>query len=630
MGEQSNGTNSNPDSRNWASLIHNRKAHDRKIFLGCDTETYYDGPHKGLRSIQVYGRDELGISYERFFEAQSYGSTDILIRMDICKQFFDWLESLDADCDMYFFNIAFDASQFIYYLCKHSGYEFDYDTTMTWQLKKGRVAVLESEQRLYTINIRTFRGRLIHMVDCANFLPGSTLNRACKDWIGKEKVALKSKRFAKSRTEGIERTYAMEDARLTYELAEALKSQGVIEGHKNVTIAGRTIRHFQEYLKDEFGLGFDEYFYPGLDKEQIEAVKEEFEEWLRPSVRGGITMAVHTGLFEDCTHIDARSMYPTQCVKPTIPVGPLLFEEPDFPHFKIVFPSGFFRLKEGRIPYFQWRSKLQTARYHWLHEYLPGEYVHDCYLDGSLALWEDEWEIIQESYECIDAQIDGTIYIRAVENVPLERYVRMLYKGKSENVGSVKLYYKILLNALYGKFLSRPDGTVIHYVNGERVKISEDDRRTYYLPLGSWIAKGGRVQLYRAMSSIPADDVLYCDTDSIIYKGSKAPDAVIGKELGQWGVEAEHVTAWVVGPKAYQESFKDPREPAPAGLVGSRTLTKCAGMPRDIAETLSFMSLHEGLQVACYKPRRDPLTMAINIEPTTFEVSTRAQIFKSR
>ena len=86
------------------------------------------------------------------------------------------------------------------------------------------------------------------MIDTANFLPGSTLNRACRDWIGKEKVHLDSKRFRKAPTVGIERVYAMEDAKLTYELSQALIEQGVIEGHRVVTIAGRTIRHFQDYL----------------------------------------------------------------------------------------------------------------------------------------------------------------------------------------------------------------------------------------------------------------------------------------------------------------------------------------------------------------------------------------------
>lgn len=605
------GTTSKEDSKNSDS-------NTTKCWLGCDTETYYDGECKGLLSIQVYGR--LGsIEISRLFTATTYNAPDLIVRLDICKQFFDWLETFNVDVDIAFFNIDFDMSQMILYLCRYSNYEFVYDDKKYWYLPKGHIQILESETNMYSVVFRTFKGRLIHMADLANFLPGVSLDAACKSWIGRGKVAIESKRFEKRPPKGIEIEYSMEDAHLTYDLMMELRKEGIIENQRTVTIAGRTIRHFQDYLMENHRCTFDEYFYPGMSKEEILECKARIEEIMRPSVRGGMTMAVHTGMFRHCRHIDARSMYPTQCVRPWIPVGEILDEKPDGPCFELVFPSGFFVLKDGKIPYFQWRSHWQCDRYHFLNEYEPGEYVKDAMLDGSLCLWGEEWEIIQEAYDCSEVEISKRYYIRAVENIALKPYIDMLYIGKKTTTGSRKLTFKALLNSLYGKFLSRPDGTVIHYVNGERVKVEENDRRTYYLPLGSWIAMGGRVQLYRAMSSIPVDDVLYCDTDSIIYKGDKDPDVSIGPDLGQWAIEGEDLDAWIVGPKAYQERYPD-------GTIN----TKCAGMPKAVAATLPFGDLREGLECPCFKPRRDPLTLAINIEPTVFTVSTRATIFKSR
>ena len=156
-------------------------------------------------------------------------------------------------------------------------------------------------------------------------------------------------------------------------------------------------------------------------------------------------------------------------------------------------------------------------------------------------------------------------------------------------------------------------------MDGKRIKVEENDRNTYYLPLGMWIAAMGRVTLFKAMSSIDADDVLYCDTDSIIYKGDKTPNVKIGKWLGDWGVEAEDVSAYIVGPKTYQELEKD-----------GKLTTKCAGMPKDIIKQQTWLSIYEGLTIQCRKPRRDQLTWAINFEETEFTISTRAQIFKSR
>lgn len=74
------------------------------------------------------------------------------------------------------------------------------------------------------------------------------------------------------------------------------------------------------------------------------------------------------------------------------------------------------------------------------------------------------------------------------ENVVLKSYVNMLYEGKKNNKGAKRLYYKYLLNALYGKFLTRPDGITIDYFEemGEwkRVKLASE-KSTYYLPLGN-------------------------------------------------------------------------------------------------------------------------------------------------
>ena len=63
----------------------------------------------------------------------------------------------------------------------------------------------------------------------------------------------------------------------------------------------------------------------------------------------------------------------------------------------------------------------------------------------------------------------------------------------------------------------------------------------------------GRVTLMSKIISIPSENFLYCDTDSMIFKGKEMPDIHIGKELGDWSVEKEHVKVNVVGAKTYQE-----------------------------------------------------------------------------
>lgn len=515
----------------------------------------------------------------------------------------------------------FDVSQFLYYMTttadyniKHVGEEDRYTT------KKGDMCILESDRNMYSVSFRTkSNGRLIWMVDIANFLPGSSLNSACAGWLGDQKVEIESKKFLKKLPTPIEQKYAMKDADLTYRLFVELNKVGVIEGQKFVTIAGRTMHHFKEHLMTNYGLTFDQYFFKSDDLQFINNQKALYESLLRPSTRGGMCMAVHTGMFTHCNHIDARSMYPTQGHKDYIPTGEMLFEKPGGKYTSMIYPIGYFRVKEDKLPYFQWRTKAQCARYVLDDVYEPGNYVKNCTLDGSYGIWQEEWEVIKRNYDIEDLDIEKQYYFELEKNTALKSYFEEVYMGKMNNTGSVKMFYKYLLNSLYGKFLSNPDGVSIDYIDGQRIKVEEHERTTFYLPIGMWIAMGGRVDLFNAMNSIDSADVLYCDTDSIIYKGNKMPNVNIGKYMGDWSLEAEDIDVNIIGPKTYQELSKD-----------GTLITKCAGMPRDIIAQQTWGSVYEGMTVQCRKPRRDPITWAINFEETEYTVSTRASIFRGR
>lgn len=510
-----------------------------KNFIGIDTETYYEGNAKGLKSIQIYGMID-GQIKSIYMLPNSFTMPDHLIRKELASKFFGFFEQLASDTEVAFFNIDFDISQVLQYMVNNAGYDIKHiGDPKRFNITKGEMSILESERNMYSVTFRTkAKGRLIRMIDLANFLPASSLDSAAESWLGENKVKLESKKFPKCMPTEEEKVYSMKDAELTYKLFMELRASGVIEGQKYVTIAGRTLGHFRQFLKDEYEISLDEYLFMTSDSNEIAKQKDVFEEILRSSTRGGMCMAVHTGVFEHCTHIDARSMYPTQCVRPLIPGGPLLTAPPPGPYTYVVFPKGYFKLKPKKLPYFQWRKKLQCIHFAFETMYEPGEYVKDCVLDGTYGLWEEEWKIVLENYDTWDIDDSKKVYFEMRENIALKRYISILYEGKNTNTGSKKLYFKYLLNSLYGKFLSRRQGVAIDYVDGKRVKVEENDRNTYYLPLGMWIAMMGRVTLFKAMSSIDSDDILYCDTDSIIYKGDKHPNVNIGKQLGDWGVEA--------------------------------------------------------------------------------------------
>lgn len=327
--------------------------------------------------------------------------------------------------------------------------------------------------------------------------------------------------------------------------------------------------------------------------------------------------AVHKGIFQHCHHIDARSMYPTQMHRDFIPSGRITLNEPDYPHFTIYYPVGYFILKKDRIPYLQFRRKSQCTQYQYLTENNPSDYVKDCFLDGTYPLWDAELELMRDTYDFINVNLDKKIYIGKIPNTILKPYIQELYDGKKNNTGTKRYYYKILLNSLYGKFLSRPDGVIISYADGYRHKEDDIDRPTYYLPLGLWIAMMGRVTLHRVMSQIPYENVLYCDTDSVIYTGDVHPDVHIGKEMGDWSIENDDFTANVVGAKTYQELNDD-------GTV----ITKCAGLSSIILPTVKFGELRIGAKYNVLKSHRDKDDWSISLRKTVFEISDRLSILR--
>lgn len=581
------------------------------IVYGCDTETYSIPTLDvyGLKSIQVYSNLD-----SHYFTASNYMTDDESIRYEICSKFFGWLETLSGKITLAFFNLDFDFSQMVKWLVTQSGYEYSEEDSNRWK-KERSWSLLESE-KIYKVTLNIHRGLTVVMVDIANFLTSTTLDKASREWVGEHKVPIAVKVFPKWQPSPIERKYAMKDAELTYKLFRSLQKNEVVEGLRYVTIAGRTIGHFKEYLKKTYGCSFNQFCYLTDDKELVRQYNLEWETVLRPSNRGGCCMAFHKGLFHNCIHIDATSHYPSRMSEDYIPMGNVLYEPPEGRYTTIVYPSGYLKLKEGKLPYIQWNSKGKCILYSWLKEYDAGEYVEDCCLNGSHAFWSDEWEIIKECYDFYDVTITKTVYVRMTENVQLKSYIRMLFEGKKNNVGTKRYYYKILMNSLYGKFLSRPDGKKITYEHGERETVEENDRSMFYLPLGSWIAMRGRVILFQLMLKLDPSHVLYCDTDSIIYNGPVDPTTDIGKELGQWTKEAQGIDVWIVGPKTYQE------------VRDGKTITKCAGLNDDVRAEIGFTELRENDMYLVKRAVRDKESWAKNVKIQPYVINTRASILR--
>ena len=589
-------------------------------YYGIDTETYNQGG-LGLKSIQIYGENEqkyIAITSDLVHES------DEKIRYHLLDQLFDFFESRENDATFYFFNLTFDFSQMEKYFVEK------YEQSDEYYLKKGECNILQSPNRMYSVKFRTkSRGRLICFYDLW-LLTASSLNASAKAFVGDVKIFIDDKNFEKTVPSPTEQKYAMKDAELTFKLAMALKNIHGFDLTEKMTIGARSLALFDEVVKAN-GDGIDiagiRCPTPGPSAKNLHEYFEIkpkdiriFENMVRRSTRGGICQAFQTGIFKKCIHIDIHSAHPSQMVK-SIPYGPILDEKPEGSYVTVVYPDGVFVLKPGGLRMMSFTSKANCLRYKYITENEPGVLAVDFALDGSYGIWQDEYDLIISQYD-----FDGDIkkyYFKSRIDPRLSSLVKTLYHAKEIAEGARRNVYKYLLNSLYGKFLTRPDGEKIAYTIDDgkviRRKVKDDTRKPVALPLGSWIASQTRVQLMTTALKVRNynRNLLYCDTDSLIFREYEGweKDIPIGDNLGDWGIESKPEKVNVVGPKTYQE------------VIDGKTITKCAGLSHNVSDLIPFGELKEGLEATRLKAERDPETLAISLNVRPFTVSTKPQLY---
>lgn len=353
-------------------------------------------------------------------------------------------------------------------------------------------------------------------------------------------------------------------------------------GNRKMTAASNAFT----YLKDMKGKDWKRLF-PTLEF--------ELDYQIRAAYRGGYCIVGPAAVGDVGAGIvlDKNSMYPDKMRNCLLPYGePVSFKgryEHDnrFPLYVQRLRCAF-HVKHSFLPTIQLKHNIG---------YMATEYLKESRdSDGNLeiidlTLTSIDLEIFLEHYDVYGLEYLGGWKFMASKEL-LKDYVDYWYKVKEEatlsgNVG-MRTLAKLMLNSCYGKFGKRGIGTskipymgedeVVHYKQSE-----EEEQGLEYIPIACFITAYARQDIIR-MGQQYYDRLLYIDTDSLHLLGEEIPaDLDIDKSrLGAWDVETKFDRARYIRAKTYIED------------VGGKLIVKCAGMPKQCKESVTWENFQPG------------------------------------
>lgn len=350
-----------------------------------------------------------------------------------------------------------------------------------------------------------------------------------------------------------EKEYCFNDTKILMEILVIMNNRDDKDFWNSCSMASYSMRRM---LKSCFPRAIKPYkkfreLYPELEEEETE--------FLRKTVGGGITYAPEKYQFVDINqkigHIDAHQMHPTQMASKPFPYGyGEYFTGPPTKLFKYI------NACHIKISY-------SNVKLHSIISLIGINFIED----RELWVWDFEIPTMKKVYVDLEIEyIDGYAY--QARFAPFRKYVKQNYDdrlvARRNNDPFGTLFYKLLNNSSYGKFLEKPHNQIfaniidpLGMINSDIIDKDEEEQKVNakytYLPVGSCIPAYSRVQLIETALLFGWENVVYFDTDSIFFIWNKHTKKVyesldLEDHLGGWALEEICDRGQFTAPKRYK------------------------------------------------------------------------------
>lgn len=364
--------------------------------------------------------------------------------------------------------------------------------------------------------------------------------------------------------------YCIRDTEIVMEAIQVVKTKLKNDGiniKRLFTINQIAINYLLRELKDE--LKDENVMFANPERNQVHPTNRP--QYVHSAYRGGRAEAFQTGSWEKATYIDINSLYPyaaTQIRFPDLSTEATIRNPLDFYTIEQLLKyQGVIKCmmknesnRVGLLPLYQERHGNYYPR--------PGQYMI-----GTWTLPEIK-AAINNGYTLIEADT-AIIYADAQEN-PFYTIMNRLYQKRIQEKDAFDRYfYKCLMNCGIGKLgQHRVNQKIVvddimkapeYYKNGydsirgiqgyQYIYIKTDvypKRKPYYAPIiPATITAQARIIMNQHMLKLKSDDLLYTDTDSIIFTGDNLKYYDIGDGLGQFSVVGKDKPVVIYGNKTY-------------------------------------------------------------------------------
>lgn len=481
-------------------------------------------------------------------------SNDVKIFHSIADTFKFLLTLKNKYTVIYYHNLKFDGSFWLYYLITH-GFKHAYNKNTQEFLEEKDMPkfsfryLISNEGQWYCITIKSHKNQVIELRDSLKLLPFSV--KRIGESFGTEHKKLemeyKGKRFAGCEITPEEQEYIKNDVLVVKEAIEIMYK----DGHKKMTIGSCCLQEFKRIHRAELSCMYEQLF-PNLFELSLDKEKYGFDNmgsYILSSYKGGWCYVVPEKtniIYKNGTTADVNSLYPSVMCgesKNLYPIGiPRFHTDSNIPEnnpntYYFVRIRTRFKLKPNHLPTIQVKGNFLYKGT----EYLTTSDVYnpktnryeDYYIDINgkpriatidMTLTKTDFEVFKEQYDIIYLEILSWCEFKvSTSHYLFDEYISKYKKQKMENKGAKREEAKLFLNNLYGKLASTTDSSY------KTVEIVDDklhfnmhvqhDKVPGYIPIGSAITSYARAFTQRAAQAnyygVDKPGFIYADTDSI-------------------------------------------------------------------------------------------------------------------